>query len=105
MRSHRIAAIPGDGIGKEVAPAGLRALAVCTLGIARIPGDDIGVPECSRYPRAHRWCSCACVRKPNPSSVSISTCTGSGTPCGDRHAIKLSGLTKAAPPLRILRSV
>ncbi|MER9061313.1 tartrate dehydrogenase [Mesorhizobium sp. M0482] len=29
MRSYRIAAIPGDGIGKEVVAAGLRALAAC----------------------------------------------------------------------------
>ncbi|MER8821036.1 tartrate dehydrogenase [Mesorhizobium sp. M0991] len=29
MRSYRIAAIPGDGIGKEVVAAGLRALASC----------------------------------------------------------------------------
>ncbi len=26
MRTHRIAAIPADGIGKEVIPAGLRVL-------------------------------------------------------------------------------
>lgn len=29
MRSYRMAAIPGDGIGKEVVAAGLRALAAC----------------------------------------------------------------------------
>ncbi len=29
MRKYRIAAIPGDGIGKEVIPAGLEVLAVC----------------------------------------------------------------------------
>jgi tartrate dehydrogenase/decarboxylase/D-malate dehydrogenase len=40
MRSYRIAAIPGDGIGKEVVAAGLRVLTVCA---ARDGGFDLEV--------------------------------------------------------------
>lgn len=42
MRNYRIAAIPGDGIGKEVIAAGLRVLAACT---ARDGGFDLAVKE------------------------------------------------------------
>ena len=37
MRTHRIACIPGDGIGKEVVPAGIRVL----QALARRSGDFV----------------------------------------------------------------
>lgn len=99
MRSHRIAPIPGDG-DRQGSRSG-RALCAGRLHPWHRPHSRrrhrrARTQEASA---AHRWCSCACVRKPNPSSVSISTCTRSGTPCDDRHATKPSGLTKTAPPL------
>jgi tartrate dehydrogenase/decarboxylase/D-malate dehydrogenase len=42
MRNYRIAAIPGDGIGKEVIAAGLRVLATCE---ARDGGFDLAVEQ------------------------------------------------------------
>ena len=38
QKKYRIAVIPGDGIGKEVVPEGLRVLGPCTAPIARIKG-------------------------------------------------------------------
>lgn len=72
MRSHRIAPIPGDGIGKGVVAAGLCALAVCALGIARIPGDDIGVPERRRHP-------------PLTDGVRVPACGNQTRQCFDQH--------------------
>ncbi|MBB3145942.1 isocitrate/isopropylmalate dehydrogenase [Phyllobacterium trifolii] len=48
MKTHKIAAIPGDGIGKEVVAAGLRVLDACatrdgnfTVDVANFPwGSD-----------------------------------------------------------------
>ena len=52
MRTYRIAAIPGDGIGKEVIPAGLEVLEVC----ARMEGFELQVEHFdwgSDYYRRH----------------------------------------------------
>ncbi|MGH7087316.1 MAG: isocitrate/isopropylmalate family dehydrogenase, partial [Stellaceae bacterium] len=52
MRRHRVAAIPGDGIGKEVVPAGLSVLEA----LGRRSGFELAVdpfPWGSDYFRAH----------------------------------------------------
>ena len=49
-KTHRIAVIPGDGIGKEVMPEGLRVLDAA----ARRFGIDLALtPIASRSPKAH----------------------------------------------------
>ena len=43
MKTYRIATIPGDGIGKEVVPAGRRALeAIAAGGAFAVEFEDFG---------------------------------------------------------------
>ena len=50
-RTHRIAVIPGDGIGKEVVPEGLRVLeAVSRRFGCRFAFDHFDFASCEQWP-------------------------------------------------------
>ncbi len=53
MRTHRIAVVPGDGIGKEVVPEGLRLLAAVEKKVGGFHCEPTRFPWGSDYYRAH----------------------------------------------------
>jgi len=55
LRTHRIAAVPSDGIGQEVIAAGLEVLAVCALRHGGFRLDVERLDWGSDHPGAAAW--------------------------------------------------
>src|SRR5262249_21724042 len=55
MTKHRIAVIPGDGIGKEVMPEGVRVLDAAARKVGLEPALDHLAWSCENYPKHGYW--------------------------------------------------